>query len=44
MGARRKQNYMHGAAILTVGVIIMKVLGAIYKIPRSEERRVGKEC
>ena len=24
---------MHGAAILTVGVIIMKVLGAIYKVP-----------
>ena len=31
--ARKKQNYMHGAAILTVGVVIMKVLGAIYKIP-----------
>lgn len=28
-----KQNYLHGAAILTAGVIIMKVLGAIYKIP-----------
>ena len=27
------QNYVHGALILTVGVIIMKVLGAIYKIP-----------
>lgn len=27
------QNYMHGAAILTVGVIIMKILGFIYKIP-----------
>ena len=33
MAGSRKQNYMHGAAILTVGVIIMKVLGAIYKIP-----------
>lgn len=33
MAKSRKQNYMHGAAILTVGVIIMKVLGAIYKIP-----------
>ena len=32
-GTRQRQNYMHGAAILTVGVIIMKVLGAIYKIP-----------
>ena len=29
----KKQNFMHGAAILTVGVIIMKVLGAIYKVP-----------
>ncbi len=28
-----KQNYLHGAAILTVGVIITKILGAIYKIP-----------
>lgn len=27
------QNFLHGAAILTAGVIIMKVLGAIYKIP-----------
>ena len=24
---------MHGAAILTIGVIVMKILGAIYKIP-----------
>lgn len=24
---------MHGAAILTIGVVIMKILGAIYKIP-----------
>ena len=29
----KKQNFMHGAAILTIGVIIMKILGAIYKIP-----------
>ena len=29
----KKQNFMHGAAILTVGVVIMKVLGAIYKVP-----------
>lgn len=27
------QNYLHGAAIMTVGVILMKILGAIYKIP-----------
>lgn len=29
----KRQNYLHGAAILTTGVIIMKILGAIYKIP-----------
>ena len=29
----KKQNFIHGAAILTVGVIIMKLLGFIYKIP-----------
>ena len=33
MAERKKQNYMHGAAILTVGVIIMKVLGFFYKVP-----------
>ena len=31
--AEKKQNFMHGAAILTVGVVIMKILGAIYKVP-----------
>ncbi len=31
--AEKKQNFMHGAAILTVGVVIMKLLGAIYKVP-----------
>lgn len=29
----KRQNFLHGAAILTGGVIIMKILGAIYKIP-----------
>lgn len=28
-----KQNYLQGAAILAVGVVVMKLLGAIYKIP-----------
>ena len=29
----KQQNYLHGAAIMTAGVIIMKILGALYKIP-----------
>ena len=29
----KRQNFMYGAAILTAGVIVMKILGAIYKIP-----------
>ncbi len=33
MSKTKGQNYMHGAAILTIGVIIMKILGFIYKIP-----------
>ena len=33
MAKTKGQNYMHGAAILAIGVIIMKVLGFIYKIP-----------
>ncbi|MEG1764281.1 MAG: polysaccharide biosynthesis protein [Oscillospiraceae bacterium] len=33
MPASKNQNYLHGAAILTIAVIITKLLGAIYKIP-----------
>lgn len=33
MNQPKEQNYLHGAAILTAGVIVMKILGAIYKIP-----------
>lgn len=29
----KKQNYLHGATILAAGIIIMKILGALYKIP-----------
>lgn len=33
MAEAKKQSFLHGAAILTAGVVIMKILGAIYKIP-----------
>lgn len=33
MAEAKKQNFLHGAAILTAGVVVMKILGAIYKIP-----------
>ena len=33
MSETRNQNYLHGAAILAISVIIIKILGAIYKIP-----------
>lgn len=33
MSEPQKQNFLHGATILTAGVVVMKVLGAIYKIP-----------
>ena len=33
MAEAKKQNFLHGAAILAAGVVVMKILGAIYKIP-----------
>ncbi|MBQ4369530.1 MAG: polysaccharide biosynthesis protein [Oscillospiraceae bacterium] len=33
MAAPKKQSYLHGAAILAAGVVIIKILGAVYKIP-----------
>ncbi len=33
MAKTKGQNYMYGAAILTVGVVLMKILGFFYKIP-----------
>ena len=33
MAEQKGQNYLHGAAILTLGVIIMKILGFLYKMP-----------
>lgn len=33
MAEAKKQNFLHGAVILTAGVVVMKILGAIYKIP-----------
>lgn len=33
MAGAKKQNFLHGAMILTVGLVIIKILGAIYKIP-----------
>lgn len=33
MAAEKKQNFLQGAAILAAGVVVMKILGAIYKIP-----------
>ena len=33
MAEKKGQNYLHGAAILAAGVVIMKILGALYKVP-----------
>lgn len=43
MSASKKQNYLHGAAILTVAVIIVKILGAVYKIPLGNDGILGDE-
>lgn len=31
--AGKKQSFLHGALILTVGIVIVKVIGALFKIP-----------
>ncbi len=41
MAESKKQNFLHGAIILTAGLAVIKVLGAIYKIPIANI--LGKE-
>ena len=33
MSEKKGQNFLHGAAIYTIGIIVIKILGAVYKIP-----------
>ena len=33
MAEEKGQNFLHGAAIYTIGIIVVKILGAVYKIP-----------
>lgn len=33
MSEKKGQNFLHGAAIYTVGMVLVKILGAVYKIP-----------
>ena len=40
-GKPKAQKFLHGAAILTAGIILTKVLGALYKIPLN--RIIGTE-
>jgi len=40
-GKPKAQKFLHGAAILTVGIILTKVFGALYKIPLN--RIIGPE-
>ena len=37
----KKQNFLQGAAILTIGTILVKLIGALYKIPMN--RIIGTE-
>ncbi|MEE0806656.1 MAG: oligosaccharide flippase family protein, partial [Acutalibacteraceae bacterium] len=34
-GARVRQSFLHGALLLTAGVLLVKVVGALFKIPLS---------
>ncbi len=33
MAEKKGQNFLHGAAIYTIGIVLVKILGAVYKIP-----------
>ena len=33
MASNKKQSFLHGAALLAGATVIVKVLGALYKIP-----------
>ena len=43
MAEAKRQNYLHGAAIMTAGVIVVKVLGALFKIPLGSMKLLGDE-
>ena len=32
----RKQNFLHGAALLALATAVVKVIGALYKLPLKE--------
>lgn len=40
-GGAKKQNFLQGAAILTFGTLLVKLIGALYKIPMN--RIIGTE-
>lgn len=40
-GKTKKQGFLQGAAILTFGTILVKLIGALYKIPMN--RIIGTE-
>ena len=31
--AEKKQNFLHGAMLLTISAVVVKVIGALYKLP-----------
>ena len=43
MAEAKRQNYLHGAAIMTAGVIVVKILGAVFKIPLGSMALLGDE-
>ncbi len=43
MAEAKKQNYLQGAAIMTIGVLVVKVLGAVFKIPLGSMSILGDE-
>lgn len=43
MAGKERQNYLQGAAVMTVGILIVKILGACFKIPLGSMSLLGDE-
>ena len=45
MATEKKQSFFGGAAVLAVGVVIVKIIGALFKIPLANilgETEIGR--
>ena len=42
MATEKKQSFFGGAAVLAAGVVIVKIIGALFKIPLANILEIGR--